>query len=154
MLKPQNHFDQFVLCWLATVSEKGVPNVSPKELFVFEREKRLLMANIASPQSVKNIQANPQVCVSGVNIWTQKGLQCKGKAVVIDPKHKNFRQKVKRFEMLIQGKFKVLHIIQIQIETVKEIKAPSYLFYKDTTEQIQIEAAKKRYRSLFVEQKE
>jgi|SRR6056300_1641766 predicted pyridoxine 5'-phosphate oxidase superfamily flavin-nucleotide-binding protein len=154
MLKPQNHFDQFVLCWLATVSEKGVPNVSPKELFVFEREKRLLMANIASPQSVKNIRANPQVCVSGVNIWTQKGLQCKGKAVVIDPKHKNFRQKVKRFEMLIQGKFKVLHIIQIQIETVKEIKAPSYLFYKDTTEQIQIEAAKKRYRSLFVEQKE
>lgn len=112
------------------------------------------MANIASPQSVKNIRANPQVCVSGVNIWTQKGLQCKGKAVVIDPKHKNFRQKVKRFEMLIQGKFKVLHIIQIQIETVKEIKAPSYLFYKDTTEQIQIEAAKKRYRSLFVEQKE
>lgn len=154
MLKPQNHFDQFVLCWLATVSEKGVPNVSPKGLFVFEREKRLLMANIASPQSVKNIRANPQVCVSGVNIWTQKGLQCKGKAVVIDPKHKNFRQKVKRFEMLIQGKFKVLHIIQIQIETVKEIKAPSYLFYKDTTEQIQIEAAKKRYRSLFVEQKE
>ena len=154
MLKPQNHFDQFVLCWLATVSEKGVPNVSPKELFVFEREKRLLMANIASPQSVKNIQANPQVCVSGVNIWTQKGLQCKGKAVVIDPKHKKFRQKVKRFEKLIQGKFKVLHIIQIQIETVKEIKAPSYLFYKDTTEQIQIEAAKKRYRSLFVEQKE
>jgi len=56
------------LCWLATVSEEGVPNVSPKELFVFEGEKHLLIANIASPQSVKNIQANCQVCVSGINI--------------------------------------------------------------------------------------
>jgi len=65
MLKPENYFDQFVLCWLATVSEKGVPNVSPKELFIFEQEKQLLIANIASPQSVKNIRANPQVYVSG-----------------------------------------------------------------------------------------
>lgn len=154
MLKPQNYFDQFVLCWLATVSEKGVPNVSPKELFIFEREKQLLIANIASPQSVKNIRANPQVCVSGVNIWTQKGQQCKGKAVVIDPKNKKFEQKETLFKTLIQGKFKVLHIIQIQIETVKEIKAPSYLFIKETTEQSQLEAAKMRYRALFVEQKE
>jgi predicted pyridoxine 5'-phosphate oxidase superfamily flavin-nucleotide-binding protein len=154
MLKPENYFDQFVLCWLATVSEKGVPNVSPKELFIFEREKQLLIANIASPQSVKNIRANPQVCVSGVNIWTQKGLQCKGKAVVIDPKNKKFEQKETLFKTLIQGKFKVLHIIQIQIETVKEIKAPSYLFIKETTEQSQLEVAKMRYRALFVEQKE
>jgi uncharacterized pyridoxamine 5'-phosphate oxidase family protein len=152
MLKPENYFDQFVLCWLATVSEKGVPNVSPKELFIFEREKQLLIANIASPQSVKNIRANPQVCVSGVNIWTQKGLQCKGKAVVIDPKNKKFEQKETLFKTLIQGKFKVLHIIQIQ--TVKEIKAPSYLFIKGTTEQSQLEAGKMRYRALFVEQKE
>ena len=154
MLKPENYFDQFVLCRLATVSEKGVPNVSPKELFIFEREKQLLIANIASPQSVKNIRANPQVCVSGVNIWTQKGLQCKGKAVIIDPKNKKFEQKETLFKTLIQGKFKVLHIIQIQIETVKEIKAPSYLFIKETTEQSQLEVAKMRYRALFVEQKE
>lgn len=154
MLKPENYFDQFVLFWLATVSEKGVPNVSPKELFIFEREEQLLIANIASPQSVKNIRANPQVCVSGVNIWAQKGLQCKGKAVVIDPKNKKFEQKETLFKTLIQGKFKVLHIIQIQIETVKEIKAPSYLFIKKTTEQSQLEAAKMRYRAIFVEQKE
>jgi len=152
MLKPENYFDQFVLCWLATVSEKGVPNVSPKEVFIFEQEKQLLIANIASPQSVKNIRANPQVCVSGVNIWIQKGLQCKGKAVVIDPKNKKFEQKETLFKTLIQGK--VLHIIQIQIETVKEIKAPSYLFIKETTEQSQLEAAKMQYRALFVEQKE
>lgn len=133
MLKPENYFDQFVLCWLAKVPEKGVPNVSPKELFIFEREKQLLIANIASPQSVKNIRANPQVCVSGVNIWTQKGLQCKCKAVVIGPKKKRFEQKEILFKTLIQGKFKVLHIIQIQIETVKKIKATSYLFIKETT---------------------
>lgn len=154
MLKPQNHFDQFVLCWLATVSEKGVPNVSPKELFVFEGEKHLLIANIASPQSVKNIQANCQVCVSGINIWTQKGLQCKGQAEVLTPQHQDFPKKAQLFETKNQGKFKVLHIIQIQIQTVKEIKAPSYLFYKETNERSQIEASKKQYQNLLVEQKE
>jgi len=89
----QNYFDQFVLCWLATVSEEGVPNVSPKELFVFEGEKHLLIANIASPQSVKNIQANCQLCVSGINIWTQKGLQCKGQAEVLNPQHQDFQKR-------------------------------------------------------------
>ena len=41
--------EQSVLCWLATVSADGIPNVSPKEAFLHDGEGRLLVANIASP---------------------------------------------------------------------------------------------------------
>ncbi|MDA9893807.1 pyridoxamine 5'-phosphate oxidase family protein [Flavobacteriaceae bacterium] len=46
-------FDSIVLCWLATVSSQGEPNVSPKELFFVLDTETLLIANIASPQSLK-----------------------------------------------------------------------------------------------------
>jgi len=45
-----------VLCWLATVDAHGQPNVSPKEVFAAFDEKHLVIAHIASPLSVKNIQ--------------------------------------------------------------------------------------------------
>ena len=47
--------DKSVLCWLSTASAEGIPNVSPKELFVFDENNMLLIANIASPQSIRNI---------------------------------------------------------------------------------------------------
>lgn len=37
-----------VLCWLATVSSAGEPNVSPKELFVSYGDYQLLIANSVS----------------------------------------------------------------------------------------------------------
>ena len=41
--------DCSVLCWLATVSSDGIPNVSPKEAFLHDGQGRVLIANIASP---------------------------------------------------------------------------------------------------------
>ena len=48
--------DRSVLCWLATVSIDGMPNVSPKEIFNHYKEDKVIVANIASPQTVKNIK--------------------------------------------------------------------------------------------------
>ncbi len=31
----KKYIDQSVLCWLATVSKDGIPNVSPKEIFTY-----------------------------------------------------------------------------------------------------------------------
>lgn len=49
-----------VLCWLATASKDNLPNVSPKEIFAQYREDYIIVANIASPQTVKNIK--PGLC--------------------------------------------------------------------------------------------
>ena len=70
-------FDSIVLCWLATVSSEGEPNVSPKELFFVLDTETLLIANIASPQSLKNILQNSKVCVSGVMSLLKKEFNVK-----------------------------------------------------------------------------
>jgi len=75
--------DQSVLCWLATVSTDNMPNVSPKEVFNYYGDQHIIIANIASPQSIRNIQSNPKVCVSFIDIFVQKGFQIKGQATLV-----------------------------------------------------------------------
>ncbi|MGP5019843.1 ANTAR domain-containing protein [Vreelandella alkaliphila] len=50
--------ERSVLCWLATSDENGQPNVSPKEVFAVADSQNIVVANIASPRSAKNIRAN------------------------------------------------------------------------------------------------
>nr|WP_324292378.1 pyridoxamine 5'-phosphate oxidase family protein [Aureispira anguillae] len=44
--------DKSVLCWLATTSVESIPNVSPKEIFNYYGTNQIIVANIASPQTV------------------------------------------------------------------------------------------------------
>ncbi|MEM6806907.1 MAG: pyridoxamine 5'-phosphate oxidase family protein, partial [Bacteroidota bacterium] len=69
----KNYLDRSVLCWLATSSADNIPNVSPKEAFLLYQNESIIIANIASPQTVKNIKENEQVCLSILDIFTQKG---------------------------------------------------------------------------------
>jgi predicted pyridoxine 5'-phosphate oxidase superfamily flavin-nucleotide-binding protein len=73
-----------VLCWLATVDADGQPNVSPKEIFCVHGTDTLLIADIASPVSVRNILVNPKVCVSFVDVFRQHGWKLSGSACLIE----------------------------------------------------------------------
>ena len=57
----KNYIDKSVLCWLATASIEGVPNVSPKEIFIYYGSNAIIIANIVSPQTLKNIKKNRNV---------------------------------------------------------------------------------------------
>ena len=138
-------FNEFVLCWLATASKTGHPNVAPKEIFLSNKEGELLIAHIASPVSVKNIKENPNVCVSGIDVFTQKGLKCTGRATLFFPKDKHFKTYLSLLSPITKGKFQIHAVIQIKPEKITEILAPSYLFYPNTSEEDQILAAKKQY---------
>ena len=82
--------EKSVLCWLATVSNENIPNVSPKEIFTFFGTESLIVANIASPQTVRNIKQNQSVCISFIDVLVQKGFQLKGKAEIIKNSHAEF----------------------------------------------------------------
>ena len=82
--------DNSVLCWLATVSKEGIPNVSPKEIFNYYDSDSIIIANIASPQTIKNIKQNENVCISFIDILVQKGFQLKGKARIIEKTNSDF----------------------------------------------------------------
>ena len=142
----KKYIDKSVLCWLATSNKQHEPNVSPKEIFTYRDEKTLLIANIASPNSINNIKDNPLVCVSFVDIFVQKGFKLKGKAALINKGDSTFKEKVKPLTDLFTDKFPISAVIEIEITKVDKIEAPSYFLYPDTTEQSQIENAMRTYK--------
>lgn len=133
-----------VLCWLATSSADGQPNVSPKEVFVLWQD-RLLVAQIASPQTVKNVKENPKVCVSFVDILVQKGFQLKGTAELINREDDRFEDRHAALFEVAGPDFPFATLIEIKIESAKAIVAPRYKLFPNTTEEEQIASAKRRY---------
>lgn len=133
-----------VLCWLATISDDGIPNVSPKEIFSVYEDK-IIIANIASPQTVKNIKTNENVCISFIDILIQKGFQLKGTAKIIRKNDSDFKNMENILIKMTGGNFPFATITAITIDKVKPIIAPKYILFPETTEAEQIESAKKAY---------
>lgn len=137
--------DASVLCWLATSSSDNFPNVSPKEVFCAVADNHIIIANIASPGSIKNIKENNKVCISFIDILVQKGFQLKGYAEIIDSKDTEYESLKKPLEKITGGRFPFSSITKVTVESSKEILAPSYILFPETTEESQIENAKRYY---------
>ncbi|MEW8562476.1 MAG: pyridoxamine 5'-phosphate oxidase family protein [Candidatus Thiodiazotropha sp.] len=134
-----------VLCWLATVTSAGIPNVSPKEMFIHYGDDAVLIANIASPKSVANIKDNPSVCVSFIDVFKQKGFKLTGKATIVESTDADFESMLNELHKLGGENFPVRSIIKVIVEEAEPIIAPSYWLFPETTEQSQIEQAMETY---------
>lgn len=141
----QKAVSECILCWLATVDSEGVPNVSPKEMFVSDGSDQILIANIASPNSINNIEFNENVCVSFIDIFKQKGFKVKGRATIIRDSEEAYSSKLKLLQQLGGEEFPIKSIINISIATVEPIIAPSYWMFPETTEQTLIEQSMSTY---------
>lgn len=141
----KKYIDKSVLCWLATCDNDFFPNVSPKEMFTYKDDSTLVIANLASPNSINNIIINPNVCVSFIDIFVQKGYKLQGKAKIVDKEDFEFSSKVKPLTDLFTDKFPIKSVIEIVVTKVETIKAPSYFLYSDSTEENQIENAMTTY---------
>jgi predicted pyridoxine 5'-phosphate oxidase superfamily flavin-nucleotide-binding protein len=120
-----------VLCWLATVDEKGQPNVSPKEIFTDHGNDAILIADIASPVSVRNIVRQPLVCVSFVDVFRQRGFKIAGRARLIPPEHPDFAATGARLQEMAGTDFKVRRAIHVTVNRISRIWAPSYALFPD-----------------------
>ena len=135
-----------VLCWLATADAQGQPNVSPKEIFTFYDAEHLLIANIASPRSVRNIVANPRVCVSFIDVFVQKGFKVSGVAQNIVKQDADYEKWAAPLNAMAGPRFPIRSVILIQVTACEPILAPSYQLYPlETTEQSQAASAMRAY---------
>ncbi|MGB0953841.1 MAG: pyridoxamine 5'-phosphate oxidase family protein [Planctomycetota bacterium] len=137
--------ERSVLCWLATVDSEGQPSVSPKEIFAAIGDARIVIANIASPGSQKNLLANPSACVSLVDLFVQKGYKFYGKVKVVRKEDERFEELSKPLVRLTEGAFPIQSVLELEVESVQPILAPSYLFVPGTTEEGQIASAMDSY---------
>lgn len=135
-----------VLCWLATVDENGQPNVSPKEIFTVFGSIHLVVANIASPTSVRNIDVNPRVCVSFVDVFVQKGFKINGLARNVSRQDPDFSRWSTPLEAMAGPRFPIHSVIVLEVDAVEPIIAPSYQLHPtETTETSQIASALRTY---------
>ncbi|CZF83255.1 Pyridoxamine 5'-phosphate oxidase [Grimontia celer] len=142
----KEYADKSVLCWLATVDEGLMPNVSPKELFAALDNETLLIANVASPVSEKNIQVNNKVCVSFIDVFEQRGFKVKGTARVIDAASAEWKGYLAELRKLADERYPIKNIFEVKIESSARIIAPSYFLFPETTAESQVESALTTYK--------
>jgi predicted pyridoxine 5'-phosphate oxidase superfamily flavin-nucleotide-binding protein len=142
----RNSAARSVLCWLATVDANGQPNVSPKEIFAALDTENLVIANIASPTSVRNIEVNPLVSVSFIDIFVQKGFKVTGVARNVRQQDTDFSRWAAPLKEKTGARFLIHSVMVIRATVIEPILAPSYRLYPtETTEQSQAESAMRAY---------
>lgn len=135
-----------VLCWLATADASGQPNVSPKEIFAVLDDKHIVVANIASPGTAKNIRANAKVCLSFIDVFTQKGYKVLGLATEAQPSDAAYAHWVEPLRTMAGERFPIHSVFVVRATAVEPIVAPSYLLHpSETSEATQIESALRAY---------
>ncbi len=124
--------DESVLCWLATISADGVPNVTPKQIFT-HHDDTLLIAHIASANTVANIQANPNVCVSMVEVFAKRGFKYVGTAEYFDAESAEYQELAPKLTEIAGPDFPVLGVIQVRIDVIEAIMSPSWRIFPKRT---------------------
>lgn len=120
-----------VLCWLATADASGNPSVSPKEIFLVRSEAEILIADIASPRTTRNITQNTRACIAAIDVFEQRGLQVFGSAEVVRAGDPRWEELSPPLIELAGDAFPVRSVIRLSVERVKEIVAPSIWMYPD-----------------------
>ena len=138
--------ERSVLCWLATVSPDGQPNVSPKEIWAVFDAAHIVVANIASPTSVRNVATCEKVCVSFVDVFVQKGFKVLGRARNLTPRDAAFAAWVEPLARKAGPRFPIHSVIVVEASAIEPLVAPSYRLYPgETTAHNQVVAAHRAY---------
>lgn len=138
--------ERCVLCWLATADELSQPNVSPKEVFAVVDGEHIVVANIASPGSAKNIRVNGKVCLSFIDVFVQKGFKVIGVATDVKPSDAGYSHWVEPLRTMVGNRFTIHSVFVVRATAVEPIMAPSYRLYPlETTESSQVQSALRAY---------
>ena len=74
------------LCYAATVTPEGKPNLSPKGSITVLSDDELGFADLVSPGTIENLRHNPSIELNVVDPFIRRGFRFKGRAeVVTDP---------------------------------------------------------------------
>lgn len=124
----------------------GVPNTTPKEIFASHGDNRIVIADIASSNSVRNIRTNPKACVSFLDVFRQRGFKIVGTARIVAPEESDFAALGQDLLRMAGKDFPIRNIIAVRIERVSRIWAPSYSLFPDRSEAERMQAAYDTYR--------
>ena len=133
------------LGFVATVNADGTPNLSPKGTIATWDDEHLAFADIASPNSSKNLERNPAVEVNVVDPLIRRGYRFAGTAVV----HRRgaaFERGLDFYERrgTVRARERIRAIVVMTVASARPIRSPAYALGA-TEEQL-----RSRYRRLLL----
>jgi uncharacterized protein len=114
------------LGFVATVSEAGEPNVSPKGTFVVVDDRTLAFGDIRSPGTIANLNHSSAIEVNFVDPIRRKGFRAKGTATVHGRDAETYRAHRSRFDRWGALADRIDHIVLIEVRSAKLLTTPAY----------------------------
>lgn len=112
------------LGYVATVAADGTPNVSPKGTFFVVDDTTIAFAEIRSPQTVRNLQANPRVEINFVDPFVRKGYRFAGTANVLPRGAGNFDALLEKSGTSLAPRVRA--IVLINVTKALPLVSPAY----------------------------
>ncbi len=117
----------FPLGFVATVTEEGLPSLSPKGTFFVLDDDTIAFAEIRSPNTMENLKHQPKVEVNFIDIWLRKGIRIFGGTEVCERGTDEFKQIINLWETPFPALApRINAIVKINAERVKLISTPPY----------------------------
>jgi uncharacterized protein len=104
---------QHPLGYVATAAANGTPNVSPKGTFFVVDDTTIAFAEIRSPVTVRNLQANPRIEINFVDPFVRKGYRFAGTAKVLPRGEGNFDELLKRSGTSLAPRVRAIVVINV-----------------------------------------
>ena len=112
------------LGYVATVSADGKPNLSPKGTIIGWTSTTLAFADIRSPDTIKNLETNPNVEINVIDPLLRKGFLFKGEAKIIK-EGTQYEEILNHFRT--NGiKSPIGSIVLVDVSSVSEVTSPLY----------------------------
>ncbi|MEM7289762.1 MAG: pyridoxamine 5'-phosphate oxidase family protein [Pseudomonadota bacterium] len=119
--------ERFPLGFVATVTEDGMPSLSPKGTFFVLDDDTIAFAEIRSPNTMANLAVTPKVEVNFIDIWLRKGVRVFGPAEIIKRGEDGFDGLFPHWEEAFPTLApRIKAIITIKAERVKPMTTPPY----------------------------
>ena len=112
------------LGYVATVSSDGLPNISPKGTIIAWSSETLAFADIRSPDTVKNLQNNPNLEINVIDPLLRKGYLFKGTARIIYSGH--LHDEILRYYRDNGFTSPIGAIVLVDVSDVSDVTSPLY----------------------------
>ena len=113
------------LCFAATVSPEGMPNVSPKGTIRVWDDQHLFFLDLASPGTRANLQARPWMELNVVEQLSRRGYRFFG-PVTLHVEDAVFEEAVRRVQGDARTSFPVACVVLLTLERVAPLISPGY----------------------------
>jgi predicted pyridoxine 5'-phosphate oxidase superfamily flavin-nucleotide-binding protein len=122
------------LCYVATVTPQGRPNLSPKGSLKVIDDDHLAFIDIMSPDTMRNLAANPYVEINMVDPLLRRGYRFKGVCEIL--REGPIFDEVANELWTREGKqYPANAVVQVKVERALPVRSPAYVFNKGVKEE-------------------